>query len=218
MYCIHKICIMLLRRYPLCTPTFWWMKSNLLEPLRPVCYFGKRFELCRVRPRPRPCADTRLADLDVFALLRPHRKTTALSRITGGMQVAELPLSRTSTSDHTPDRLPLPDSSRRSPRPSLALSSIAAPTTANLFLLVSLIENASEQSPPPQHPAPRHFRSRLTTFRPSATSELPASARNPAPSDPETNSCHIFTMCQPTSANFALDAKPARNSSREGCH
>ena len=74
----------------------------------------------------------------VFALLRPHRKTTALSRITGAMLVAELPLSRTSTSHHTPDRPPLPDSSRRSPRPSLALRSIAAPTTASLFLLVSL--------------------------------------------------------------------------------
>jgi hypothetical protein len=34
---------------PLSTPRFWQMKSNLLEPLRPVCYFGKRFELCRVR-------------------------------------------------------------------------------------------------------------------------------------------------------------------------
>jgi hypothetical protein len=31
---------------PLCT--FWRMKSNLLEPLRPVRYFGKRFEFCRV--------------------------------------------------------------------------------------------------------------------------------------------------------------------------
>ena len=34
---------------PICTPTFWWMKSNLLEPLRSVCDFGKGLELCRVR-------------------------------------------------------------------------------------------------------------------------------------------------------------------------
>jgi hypothetical protein len=54
------------------------------------------------------------------------------------MQVAKVLLSRTSTSHRTPDRLPLPDSSRRSPKPSLALSSIAAPITASAFLLVSL--------------------------------------------------------------------------------
>ena len=103
----------------------------------------------------------------VFALLRPNRKTTALSRITGCMQVAKLPLSRTSTSHRTPARLPLPDSSRRSPKPSLVLSSIAAPTTASAFLLVSLSKMPRSNLVLPQRPAPRHFRSRLTTMRPS---------------------------------------------------
>src|SRR5580698_9098589 len=59
----------------------------------------------------------------------------------------------------------LPDSSRRSPKPSLHLSSIAAPTTADDFLQVSLSKMPRSNLSLHQHRAPRHFRSRLTTSR-----------------------------------------------------
>jgi hypothetical protein len=80
------------------------------------------------------------------------------------MQLAKLPLPRMPTSYSTLSRLLLPHSPPRSPKPSLALSSIAAPTTASAFLQASLSKMPRSNFSPPQHPAPRHFRSRLTTF------------------------------------------------------
>jgi hypothetical protein len=103
----------------------------------------------------------------VFAHLRPNRKTTALSPIPARMQIAKLPLPRMPTSHTTLSRLSLPDSSLRSPTPSLAHSSIAAPTNASAFLQASLSKMPRSNFSLPQHPAPRHFRSRLTTIRPS---------------------------------------------------
>jgi hypothetical protein len=103
----------------------------------------------------------------VFAHLRPNRKTTALSPIRASMQLAKLPLPRMPTSYSTLSRLLLPHSPPRSPKPSLALSSIAAPTTASAFLQASLSKMPRSNFSPPQHPAPRHFRSRLTTSRTS---------------------------------------------------
>ena len=73
----------------------------------------------------------------VFAHLRPNRKTTPLSPIRVSMQLTKLPLPRMPTPHSTLSRLSLPHSPQRSPRPSLALSSIAAPTTGNAFLQAS---------------------------------------------------------------------------------
>ncbi len=70
----------------------------------------------------------------------------------------------------TLSRLSFPDSSPPSPRPSLTLSSIAAPTTANAFLQASLSKMPRSNFSLPQHPAPRHFRSRLTTCRTNSCS------------------------------------------------
>ncbi len=120
---------------------------------------------CPILPDPTTLQSLSNVCQHVFALLCPAGKTTVLSRIPGCMQVAKLPLSHTSTSHRTPDRLPLPDSSRPSPKPSLALSSIATPTTAGDFLLGSLSKMPRSNLLLPQHPAPRHFRSRLTTSR-----------------------------------------------------
>jgi hypothetical protein len=106
----------------------------------------------------------------VFAHLRPNHKTTALSAVPGCAQSAELPLPRIPTSRSNVSRLPFPDSSPRSPVPSLARSSIAAPTTASAFLQASLSKMPRSHFSLPQHPAPRHFRSRLTTSRTSGIS------------------------------------------------
>ena len=81
------------------------------------------------------------------------------------MQGAKLPLPRIPTSHSTLSRLSLPDSYPRSPMPSLTRSSIAAPTTASAFLQASLSKMPRSNFLHPQHPAPRHFRSRLTTSR-----------------------------------------------------
>ena len=102
----------------------------------------------------------------VFAHLRLNRKTTALSPLPACMQGAKLPLPRIPTSHSTLSRLSLPDSYPRSPMPSLARNSIAAPTTASAFLQASLSKMPRSNFSLPQHPAPRHFRSRLTTSRP----------------------------------------------------
>jgi hypothetical protein len=56
--------------------------------------------------------------------------------------------------------------------------SIAAPTTATAFLLVSLSKMPRGNFPLPQHPAPRHFRSRLTTIRPGDERALELSNRS----------------------------------------
>jgi hypothetical protein len=101
-----------------------------------------------------------------FAHLRPDHKTTALSPVPVCGQIAELPLPRIPTSHSTLSRLLLPDPSPRSPMPTLARSSIAAPTTASAFLQASLSKMPRSNFSLPQHPAPRHFRSRLTTLRP----------------------------------------------------
>ena len=104
----------------------------------------------------------------VFAQLRPNHKTTALSAVPGCAQSAEAPLPCIPSSRRNASRLPFPDSSPRSPVPSLARSSIAAPTTATAFLQASLSKMPRSNLSLPQHPAPRHFRSRLTTSRISA--------------------------------------------------
>jgi hypothetical protein len=108
----------------------------------------------------------------VFAHLRPNRKTTALSPIRVSRQLAKSPLPRMPTSHSTLSPLSLPHSPTRSPRPSLALSSIAAPTTANAFLQASLSKMPRSNFSLPQHPAPRHFRSRLTTIQTSDSSHF----------------------------------------------
>jgi hypothetical protein len=97
--------------------------------------------------------------------LRPNHKTTALSAVAGCSQSVELPLPRIPTSRSHVSRLPFQDSSPRSPVPSLAHRSVAAPTTASAFLQASLSKMARSNLSLPQHPAPRHFRSRLTTSR-----------------------------------------------------
>jgi hypothetical protein len=103
----------------------------------------------------------------VSAHLRPYPKTTASSRSSACMEVAKSLLTRTSPWHQPPGPLPLPHSSCRSPKPSLASSSIAAPTTASAFLQASLSKMPRSNFLHPSHPAPRHFRSRLTTIRPS---------------------------------------------------
>ena len=102
----------------------------------------------------------------VFAHLRPNRKSTPLSPIRVSMQLTKLPLPRMPTPHSTLSRLSLPHSPQRSPRPSLALSSIAAPTTANAFFQASLSKMPRGNFSLPQHPARRNFGSRLTTTRP----------------------------------------------------
>jgi hypothetical protein len=101
----------------------------------------------------------------VFAHLRPNHQTTALSLVPADGKVAKLPLPHTPNSHSTLSRLLLQDPSPPSPMPSLALSSIAAPTTASAFLQASLSKMPRSNFSLPQHPAPRHFRSRLTTSR-----------------------------------------------------
>jgi hypothetical protein len=104
----------------------------------------------------------------VFAHLRPNHKTTASSPVPVCRQMAKLPLPRIPTSHSNRSRLFFPDAYPPSPTPSLTLSSIAAPTTASAFLQASLSKMPRSNFSRPQHPAPRHFRSRLTTIRTSA--------------------------------------------------
>ena len=100
----------------------------------------------------------------VFAHLRPNHQTTALSLVPADEKVTKLPLPRTPNSHSTLSRLLLQDASPPSPMPSLALGSIAAPTTASAFLQASLSKMPRSNFSLPQHHAPRHFRSRLTTI------------------------------------------------------
>ena len=101
----------------------------------------------------------------VFAHLRPNRKATASSPVPACMQIAKLPLPRMPTPHCTVSRHSIPDFPPRSPVPSRARSSIAAPTTASDFLQASLSKMPRSNLRLPQHPAPRHFPSRLTTIR-----------------------------------------------------
>jgi hypothetical protein len=116
----------------------------------------------------------------VFVQLRPNHKTTALSPVPVCPQIAKLPLPRIPNPRRNVSRLPFPDSSPRSPAQSLARSSIAAPTTASAFLQASLSKMPRSKFSLPQHPAPRHFRSRLTTTRPSEEKRVDARMLSPS--------------------------------------
>jgi hypothetical protein len=82
------------------------------------------------------------------------------------------PLPRMPTSRSNVSRLSIPDSSPRSPVLNLAAAHSSAHHCQRLPSSL-LIENASEQPSHPQHPAPRHFRSRLTASRTRASSFSP---------------------------------------------
>jgi hypothetical protein len=109
-----------------------------------------------------------------------------LSTGPGCAQNAELPRTPIPISHTNFYRLSFSDSSPRSPMPNLAHSSIAAPTTASAFLQASLSKMPRSNPRHPQHPAPRHFRSRLTTLSPmerllrAKLLTLPRSTSSPA--------------------------------------
>jgi hypothetical protein len=101
----------------------------------------------------------------VCAHLRLKPQNTALSPVPACIQTAKLPLPRIPISHSTLFRPSLPRSYPPSPIPSLARSSIAATTTASVFLQASLSKMPRSNLSLPRHQAPRHFRSRLTTTR-----------------------------------------------------
>jgi integrase/recombinase XerD len=125
------------------------------------------------------------------------RKTTALSTLPACVQGAKVPLPHIPTSHSTLSRLSLPDSYPRSTMPSLTRNSIAAPTTTSAFLQASLSKMPRSNLSLPQHPAPRHFRSRLTTSRPGDWRPVLSAARKVAQGEAD-------SVCLPARSNFLL--------------